>query len=377
MIFHDICCKYQFEKKNQYLEFKMFYFTSLPVTIAFWIYGAITVHHAFSLKNAKDKETLDFIKPTTYINELMTAGLFFSSGLLHPFILLYSGLKPNTINFLYIFSTIIIFGGSSIWYIWGTMNYFKCKKDPEELKKRLDEEAQLLEKHRLQTKLPMSADLKRKFLHVVIGIVVITAQLLSILVKNFGWLDGTGFNREVIAISIEMIIGYLFVFMIHYADTLRLYSYQQLPKWAKRWFFSSIGKEEMKTFVSSNPLVLTLTPFLLAPIPIFINVALVSALADAAAGLIGRKYGKKRFPKNSPKTIEGYIAGMACTFVFVILFSILFNFGTYSHFIEILVAAIVATAVFLLVDIFCRDLSDNILNPILTGAALMLVYFYF
>lgn len=355
----------------------MYYLISLPITIAFYIYGVIILHHAFQIQNAMDQETLDFIKPSTFINELLMAGLFFSSGTLHPFIFLNLGLNNNAINVLYVISTILILGGSTMWYTWGTSLYFKCKKDPERLKKMLEEEAALLEKNKNVDRLPMSADLARKFLHVIPGMVIILAQVLTFWIRDWGWLDGTAFNREAIAMGIEVVVGYLFVFMIQYADIIRLYSYQQLPNWAKRWFFSSIGKDEMKTFVSSCPLVLTLTPFLLTPLPIFICVAFVASLADAAAGLIGRKYGKHKFPKGSSKTIEGYVAGMACTFVFVILFSYLFNFGTYSSFIEILISAIVATAIFLLVDVFSKDLSDNILNPILTGAGLLLLYFLF
>ncbi|HME53250.1 MAG TPA: hypothetical protein VKM55_13590 [Candidatus Lokiarchaeia archaeon] len=356
----------------------MFHAWSIPVLVLFMIYGTLVMKHAFVIKNTKDQEVLDFLNESTYLNEILLAGLFYASGILWPFLYDLTGASPAGTDFLYAVSTITILAVSSNWYGQGLFNFIRCRRGEKgylEKRKRLDEEAGILEKYRAGCAYGIGVDARRKFLHLLPGLIIILVQWGSFVLKNSTTIYADlGITREAFAIFGESTIAYIFVFMIGYADYLRLMAYYQLPNWAKRWFFSSVKRSEMKTFVSSCALVLTLTPFLFAPMQIFVSVAFVSSLADAAANLIGRKWGKHNFPKGSSKTEAGYIAGTASAFIVVLVFSSWFNY-TALPMLLIFYLACTASAIFFMIDRFSKNLSDNILNPLLTGAGMLLVFF--
>lgn len=346
---------------------------SLPVSVLFCIYGIIIARHAFSIKQTRDPEVLAFINETTWVNELLLAGLFFASGALWPFIYVQTGASETGIELLYVVATVILYGVSANWWAQGTFNHFRCKRDHAEKQRRLDEEAAIIENFRGEQVYSMSVDLKRKFLHLLPGLVIIVVELASLVMANDGSLVvSLGITRKAFVIFGETLIAYLFVFMIGYADMLRLAAFHQLPRYAKRWFFSSIKKAEARSFVSSCSLVLTLTPFLFAPVQVFVSVAFVSSLADAAAGLIGHKFGRRTFPPGSPKTEAGYLAGTGSAFLVVVCFSLLFNTSGMTVAVIFSIAA-AASATFFFIDAFGKDLSDNILNPLLTGASMLVV----
>nr|MDO8109688.1 hypothetical protein [Candidatus Sigynarchaeota archaeon] len=353
----------------------MFHLISIPVFVLFMIYGTLVLKHAIFIRTTKNPEIREFLNESTFYNEVLLAGLFFASGALWPFIYEPTAATEAGIDFLYTISTIIIYLVSALWYVQGTFNYFRCRRNPGEMQVRLDEEQRILAKYYDGFQISISVDAKRKLLHVLPGAVIILIQLGSFILRDRSSLYADlGINREAFAIFGETTVAYIFVFMICYADYLRLVAFYQLPHWAKRWFFSSVIRAEMKTFVSSCALVLTLTPFLFAPVQIFVSVAFVSSLADSAASLIGRRFGKHKFPKGSSKTEAGYIAGTSSAFLAVLAFSSMFNY-TAMPFLRIFYLACAASAVFFLIDAFSRNLSDNILNPLLTGAGMLVVFF--
>jgi hypothetical protein len=60
----------------------------------------------------------------------------------------------------------------------------------------------------------------------------------------------------------------------------------------------------------------------------------------------------------------------------VLVFSSWFNYGIVAlPMVRIFYLACAASAVFFLIDAFSKNLSDNILNPLLTGAGMLLVLF--
>jgi dolichol kinase len=354
----------------------MFHAWSLPVLAMFIVYGVFITRHAVIIKRTTDPELLEFTDSATFFNEILLAGLFFASGALWPFIYEPTGASEQGIDLLYAMSTLFIVAVSSNWYAQATFNYFRCKKNPAEKQKRMAEESSLLSRYRELHEYKLSVDVKRKILHLLPGLVIVVVEIGSFIIKDSTTLYvDAGINRKAFAMFGETTIAYIFVFMIGFADYLRVAAYYQLPYWAKRWFFSSVKRSEMKTFVSSCALVLTLTPFLFAPIQVFVSVAFVSSLADAAANLIGRKFGKRRFPKGSPKTEAGYIAGTGSAFFVVLVFSLVFNY-TAMPLLSIFYIACAAAVIFFVIDAFSKNLSDNILNPLLTGAAMIAVLFF-
>ncbi|MEX2680391.1 MAG: phosphatidate cytidylyltransferase [Candidatus Sigynarchaeota archaeon] len=354
----------------------MFYAWCIPVLAMFVVYGAFIARHAVKIRRTTDPVVLEFKDNSTFFNEVLLAGLFFASGVLWPFIYEPTGASDQGIELLYVASTLIIVAISANWYAQGTFNYFRCRRNPAEKRRRLDEEAAMLNKYREKYEYDLGVDVKRKILHLLPGLVIIVIELSSFIVENYTTLYAdTGITRKAFAVFGETTIAYIFVFMIGYADYLRVTDYTQLPNWAKRWFFSSLKRSEMRTFVSSCALVLTLTPFLFAPIQVFVSVAFVSSLADAAANLIGRKFGKRKFPKGSQKTEAGYVAGTVSAFCVVLVFSQMFNY-TAMPLLQIFYIACAAAVIFFMIDAFSKNVSDNILNPLLTGAAMIAVVFF-
>jgi len=160
--------------------------------------------------------------------------------------------------------------------------------------------------------------------------------------------------------------------MFQVADLARLNKFCMLPNWAKRWFLS-MRPEELNTFVASTPMVLSLIPFIFTPFPILASVALITTGADAAACLVGKKYGTHSLKKNSNKTIEGFITGGVSTFLIVLIVMNIYQAWISVSYVKILLMAIISTILFLLVDFFANHISDNILNPILTGFGMWLI----
>ncbi|MHA1370109.1 MAG: hypothetical protein ACTSRA_10390 [Promethearchaeota archaeon] len=352
-----------------------FHYASLPVAIIFAIYGSLVLSHALKMKNTKDPEILEFIDGTTYINELLIAGLFYAAAILYPFIYINTGATWGSVEFLFNLSSIILIGVSSIWWIMGCFGYLLCRVNPKIKQKRISEEQKRIEFYRDHFKISLSVDAKRKLLHVLPGLVIIVMQMSAWFAEEHDLLDVVhpGVDRFALAIFGEVNVAFIFVFMIGFADYLRVSGrYYCLPKWAKRWFFSSIKRSEVRTFVSSCPLVLTLMPFLFAPMPIFVSVAFVSSISDAAASLVGRRFGRYNFKKKKKKTVVGYIAGVISTFLIVTFFSTMFNYDRWP-FVNIIYLSIIASVIFFIIDLFVKNLSDNILNPLLTGAGMTLV----
>ncbi|MFX1569737.1 MAG: hypothetical protein ACFFCV_15365 [Promethearchaeota archaeon] len=196
---------------------------------------------------------------------------------------------------------------------------------------------------------------------------------IGTILNELGVLTQWGLDNYSFSYWLIVTVGLGFVIMFQVADLARLNRFYLLPKWAIKWY-QDMKQGELHTFIASTPLVLSFVPFLFAPFPIFASVSLITTGADAVACIVGKKYGKHNLKTNTKKTVEGLIAGGFTTFIIVFLISIFYNPWMSVSIQKIILMSLVATILFLLVDAFAKNISDNILNPILTGLGMWLIY---
>ena len=220
----------------------------------------------------------------------------------------------------------------------------------------------------------LKSEVGRKLLHLFTCFVIFFFWTLGLILEDLGILAQWNLDNYSFSYWLIITIGLGFVIMFQIGDLARLNKFYLLPKWSKRWY-TSMRQEEQFTFVASTPLVLSFIPFLFAPFPIFGVVVLITTGADAVACIIGKKYGRYSLRKNSNKTIEGFIAGGVSTFLVVIIILTLYHpwMPIPISILKIFLMASIATVLFLLIDRFARNISDNILNPILIGFGIWII----
>ncbi|GAH32996.1 unnamed protein product, partial [marine sediment metagenome] len=219
----------------------------------------------------------------------------------------------------------------------------------------------------------LKGEFGRKILHLFTVAIIFVFWTIGTILDSIGFLDSVGLDNYSFSFWWIITVGLAFVIMFAIADLVRLNRSYMLPNWARNWYLS-MRPEELDTFIASIPLVLALVPFIFAPFPILGAVALITTVADGLACLIGKKYGKHPLRKNSEKTIEGFIAGASSTFLIVVMIMILYQTWMPLSFINILLMAFVAMILFMIIDMFISRISDNILNPILTGFGMWLIF---
>lgn len=338
----------------------------LPTTIIFLAFSIATL--VYTLKNWKFK-----ISNHSFINELLISILFFNAGALYPF--MYQFHSPNitisTLNMLWLYSSIIFIIEMVIWFLMLSYNAVMSKRDSNLMKSRDYEDfKKKLINNWSDT---IKDEFGRKILHLFTCSVVFIFWIIGMILDQLGILKVIGLDIYTFSYWWIITIGFAFVYMFQIADLARLNYFYTLPKWAKNWYLS-MRPSELNTFIASTPLVLSFVPFIFAPFPIFASVALITTGADATACLIGKKYGKHQLKRGSDKTIEGFIAGGGSTFIIVIIIMILFNQYILVDVTKLLLMAISATILVLIIDYFVNHISDNILNPLMTGFAIWIIY---
>ena len=342
----------------------MVYF--LPTSIIMIGYFVITLF--YTLKNFKEKK-----REKNLINEIAISILFLFAGASFPFLYQFHSpeLEQEAINLLWFWSSIIFLLEMIIWAIILTYNTKISKRSSELMKERDYNE---YKKKVLANWIDdLKGELGRKVLHIFTGSVIFIFWTIGIILNEVGFLKIV--NLDVYSFSYWWIItiGFAFVIMFQIADLARLNRAYMLPNWARKWYLSMRPKE-LDTFIASTPLVLAFVPFIFAPFPIFAAVALITTLADGLACIIGKKYGTHPLRKNSKKTLEGFIAGAGSTYLIVVVIMIIYNSWIELNFIEIFVMAFAATIMFMVIDLYIERISDNIMNPILTGLAMWIAY---
>ena len=337
----------------------------LPTSLIFIGYSVLTF--IYVIKNRTEK-----IKNHLFLNEILIAILFLTAGFLFPFMFQYHSpyLPSKSLSFLWFLTSLIFLIEMSVWITTLLYNGIVSKKNPEIMAER--------DYNKYCCKVTdrwiddFKSEFGRKFLHLFTTFVILFFWLLGTILENLGILSQFNLDNYSFSHWLIITIGFGFVIMFQIADLTRLNRFYMLPNWAKRWFLS-IRPEELNTFVASTPMVLSLIPFIFAPFPILASVALITTGADAAACLIGKKYGSHSLKKNSNKTVEGFITGGVSSFLIVLLIMNLYHIWMPVSFVKILLMAIVSAVLFLLVDFFANHISDNILNPILTGFGMWLI----
>jgi len=338
----------------------------LPTSFIFFGYAFFTF--LYIIKKRREK-----IQKHLFVNELLIVLLLINAGVMFPFMYQFNSplLSKNTLNFLWFLSSLIFLVEMGVWAITLIYNYIISKKNPAIMDQR--DYKKYCNKFIENWSDDLKSEFGRKILHLFTSSVILFFWTIGGLLENYGILEPLGLDIYSFSYWWIITIGFAFVFMFQVADLARLNKFYILPNWAKIWYLS-MRKEELDTFIGSTPLVLSFVPFIFAPFPIFAAVVLITTGADAIACLIGKKFGKHILKKDSKKTIEGFIGGGISTFLIVIIIMILYNSWISIDSIKILLMAIIATIIFLLIDFYTENISDNILNPIFTGLAMWLIF---
>ena len=338
----------------------------LPTVLIFIGFFILTI--VYTIKNRKVK-----IESHFFINELLIALLFLIAGILFPFIYRFHSpkLSRESTNYLWLFTSIFLLVELSIWVLMLIYNAVLSKKNSEIMAER--DYSKFCEEFNENWVGDLKSEMGRKFLHLVASFIIFIFWTLGVIMYDNEVLTLWGLDIYSFSYALIVTVGYGFIIMFHVGDLARLNKFYILPNWAKKWF-KNMKKSELNTFVSSTPLVLSLIPFVFAPFPILASVALITTLADAIACIVGKKYGKHSLRKNSNKTIEGFIAGGLTTFIIVFIVSLLYRRWMPVNIEKIILMSSIATILFLLVDYFAKNISDNILNPVLTGAAMWIIF---
>ena len=337
----------------------------LPTTIILITYSILTL--IYSVKNRQIKK-----KNRVFINEILLAALFLVAGVLFPFLYQFHspGLSRSSLNYMWLFTSFILILEMGIWAVMLSYNGFISKKNPEIMAERdYNKFCEEFDKNGVDD---LRSEAGRKLLHLLACFVIFFFWTLGLILEDIGNLPQWGLDNYSFSYWLTITVGFGFVIMFQIGDLARLNKFYLLPKWSKRWY-KSMRQEEQFTFVASTPLVLSFIPFLFVPFPIFGAVVLITTGADAVACIIGKKYGKYSLRKKSNKKIEGFISGGVSTFLIVIIILILYHPWMPVSISRIFIMASIATSLFLLVDRFARNISDNILNPLFTGFGMWVI----
>ncbi len=341
----------------------MYFIVASIILIAYSIITFI-----YTLKNIKIKR-----ENQIFTNEILIALLFLIAGILFPFMFQFHSpsLSQDSLNLLWLSTSVIFLIEMGVWALTLTYNAIISKRDPEIMAER--DYSRFCEEFNKNWEDDLKSELGRKFLHLFTCLVIFLFWTLGTILRDFGILIQWGLDNYSFSYWLTITVGYGFVFMFQVADLTRLNKYYMLPNWAKKWY-SDMKQSELHTFVASTPLVLAFSPFIFAPFPIFAAVALITTVSDGFACIIGKKYGKHHLRTNTKKTVEGLIAGGLSTFLIVLLITIFYYPWMQVSIEKIIIMSFIATLLFMLIDAFIKNISDNILNPLLTGFAMWIIF---
>ncbi len=326
--------------------------------------AAFTFYYAKKSRYQHDKQG-NFFK-----NEVLIGVTFILTAILYPFFFIDTGISPATEETMYLLTLLVFTGEIGLFGINILMEREKCLRNPQLLVDRDYE--RIKTEYRSTSHYNVKKDFKRKMLHLLAVIVIVMAFEMSRILETFNALP---FGMTSIAFYkwLTITIGLAFVIMFVIGDGVRLTKNAYLPPWAVKWFTSSLKEEELVTFIASAPLVLGFVPFIFAPYQLFISVALITSLGDAAASLVGKTFGKHHLSPTNKKTFEGLFAGAFATFTIVTLAMGLYPSITLTTLFSM---AAVAASLFIVVDVTTHKLSDNIINSLACGSGMVLIFLF-
>ncbi len=227
----------------------------------------------------------------------------------------------------------------------------------------------------------IKTDLHRKVFHLLPPLIIIILWNFAIHIWEgiIGADEVWGVSGRDYGVFLIITVGYTGILLFAAIDYVRLSFifekrtiYHLFPSCLSNILARTIKRSEVYDFAKPVGMVLSYVPIFFLPFEVFAAAALISTIGDAAASTFGIAFGKRRFPKNSHKTLIGYIAGFI-TSLFVGIFTI-WIFKQEISTIKLILVSFSGASVFLIIDLLSLKIDDNILNPILSASAMMLVY---
>jgi len=354
---------------------------TFPVVFLFIVNGFGQLYYAIKLKKKYPEEH-------NIINSYISFVLWIIAGLLYPFIFLTDNSRIRWFQALSTFFICIFTPG--ILFLILYYQYRVVKKDPEIKKRRsfsfFRKEFNQKTKEGQDVKTSkFKKDLYRKALHLFPASVIIILWIFAVYIWDGIWnvdeiwrISGQDFG-----VFLIITVGYSGIFVFACLDYIRLsYIYERgnifwiLTDNVLNLLAKAMKRREFFEFIGPTVLILAFVPvfiFSRAAFGIFAAAALIATIGDGVASLYGLKFGKHKFPKHSHKTVEGYVAGFIGSFGIAFLALWVFEFDI--SIVKLMIVALSGAIVFLIIDLLSLKVDDNILNPILCGYTMALLFF--
>ncbi|HMF31774.1 MAG TPA: phosphatidate cytidylyltransferase [Candidatus Lokiarchaeia archaeon] len=299
-------------------------------------------------------------------NEVLISVLYIIAAVMYPFFYINLGISSDTQYMMYLSTLVIWVAEIGIFGFYILRERHICKGNPQLLADR--DYVKIKADYRANYHYDVKKDFKRKMLHLLAVVVIVAAWEMGRIMDSLDF-QLFGMNAMAFYKWMSISVGLAFVIMFGIGDFVRLNYYAYLPPWAIKWFTSSLKEDELVTYIASAPLVLGFVPFIFAPFQMFLSVALITSLADAAASLVGKQFGKHHLSPTNKKTFEGLFAGGFAAFIIVAL-----AMGTYpaAAVTSVIAMAAIAASLFMTVDLTVKNYSDNIMNSLVCGAGMVL-----
>lgn len=333
-------------------------FFMICTQIYFTIFAFINITYTIKSKNSPLKQNISGF----FINELLVGIGFLILAVIYPFSFKFVN-DPSVKQLIYFHLwdslTVHIF----CWKIYLYFAQQNNKKYNREMNYEQWKEY-FLKKNSKSSE--FKKDFKRKLAHFYPALVIIGIYGLSIAIEPFTikyGIDSLTFSQYW-----QFAIAIHFLWMINIADLFRLNDFQKLGKFATRWFENSLRPSELNTFAQGSIMILSWFPFFLTNIQILLDIVLISSISDGITSIIGIKFGKISIGRTNKK-LEGTIVGTVITYLIIILINLILPFQGLNN-LEVHVIAILTALSFGFVDIFGKKITDNFLNPVITGIIL-------
>ena len=257
----------------------------------------------------------------------------------------------------------------------------KTKKDPSVRERRTIENfVAEYDKKNADKEITYKTDITRKALHLFPAGMILILWIFGVYIWEGMWnqhviwgISGEDYGRFLI---LSVGFGGIFVFaMLDYVRLSHIYKksmYHLLPDNVSNLLGNAMKRSEFFEFTKPAALVLAFATIFFAPFPVFCAAMLIATIGDGAASIFGLGLGRIHFPKGSPKTVIGYVAGALASFSVCMASYMLFAPGLLMT--KIVILSISGALTFFIIDLLTLDLSDNMLNPIISAIVMSILY---
>jgi len=348
----------------------------IPMQIYLLAFGFIYVVISIRIRSLPGKSGRDFA------NELINAGMWFVGALIYPFS--YSpSIDANIKNYFFLFSDVAMVCIFLVVLVIVGRQKILMSKDPDFIKRKDFGTFTV----KFTAEYNLRQDIDRKAFHLLIPAFVLAMYVIGLTMVSWLGIDFVSGHDLGIFLIINCGFGGLFLFAA--ADVLRLsYFFKDkgfsifhlLPTTVLNILTKRMHKRELYTFIPTVLILQSFIPFLPAPFAIFATVTLIASISDAAASIIGKAssqayrdkfiFPSPRYKYFKNKTVPGYIAGFLATMFITWIMLVIFPVPGTSI-ASIIIASVLTSSVFIILDILSLPVNDNILNPVLCGLAML------